>query len=81
MPLAERWKTAWPKALAAAILTLVLLVGVHPEIALGAWEEFARVIGLAGEPVPASPAVFSEHEVEEIEGLPPQEQVTQQHAA
>ena len=54
---------------------IVVLLAIHPEIALGAWEQFARVIGLAGEPVPASPAVFSDHEVEEIEGLPPREQV------
>jgi len=73
--LPDRWRAAWPKALAAVVLTLVLILSIHPKIALGAWEQFVRVIGLAGEPLPASPAVFSEHEVEEIEGLPPQEQV------
>ena len=50
------------------------------EIAVGAgqlraeWEPFARFIGLGQPPAPASANVLSEHEIEALDGMPPQSQ-------
>lgn len=41
-----------------------------------AWEPIARVIGLAQPPVPASANVLSEHEIEVLDTLPPQQQAS-----
>jgi HEAT repeat protein len=39
-----------------------------------AWEPVARVVGLADGQQPASASVFSEHEIEALDGMPPQAQ-------
>jgi HEAT repeat protein len=39
-----------------------------------AWEPLARVVGLTQRPVAASASVLSEHEIEALDGMPPQQQ-------
>ncbi|MDX2149480.1 MAG: HEAT repeat domain-containing protein [Bryobacteraceae bacterium] len=59
-----RWSTA----------TLVLALGGATALVGAGWERLAVALQLAGAPVPASEGNLSEHELEEIEGLPPQAQ-------
>jgi len=41
-----------------------------------AWQPIARVIGLGEPPLPASANVLSEHELEQLDGMSPQQQAT-----
>ncbi len=75
MALAPWWKVARPAVLAGLGAVFVALLASSPGTARAAWEELIRIVGLEGEPLPASPPIFSEHEIEEIETLQPQEQV------
>jgi HEAT repeat protein len=57
-----------------SVLVLALVVAARTDVLVAAWKELAGLIGLEGEPVAASPAIISGHEVQEIEALGPQEQ-------
>ncbi len=74
-PVAPRWSPKPRTVLVGFALSLTVLVVLSPGTARAAWEEIARIVGLRGEPLPASPAVFSDHEAGEVPGLSPQEQV------
>jgi hypothetical protein len=56
------------------VLALAFAFAARTDVLIAAWEELVELITIEGEPVPASPAVLSTHEIEELESLPPQEQ-------
>ena len=60
-------------ALAAALATAFALAA-RADVLVAAWEGLVDLIGIEGEPVPASPAVISGHEVKELQALAPQAQ-------
>ena len=55
-------------------LVLVFFAAAIPAPIRAAWDEFALRIQLQNEAQPASPAKLSDHEIEEIANLPPQQQ-------
>jgi HEAT repeat protein len=55
-------------------LTLALLAAVNPAPLKAAWAEFERIIQLKGDPLPASPARLSDHEIEALSAMSPQQQ-------
>lgn len=63
-------------AVVAAMLVIALAAGLNPAPIRAAWAEFERIVLLKSEPLPASPAVLSEHEIAALGGLAPQEQAT-----
>src|SRR6266849_10899590 len=68
-PHAASWLVLF--AVAAGIL---LAVPFATGRARAAWAEIAHVLGLHGKPVPASPAVLSEHEIERLDRQSSQKQ-------
>lgn len=58
----------------AAALSGALALSAWSGVLAAAWKELVGLITVRGEPVPASPAVISGHEVDELERLPPQAQ-------
>ena len=57
----------------AVVLGFVLL-SLQSQSVKAAWAELRLALGLAGEPVAAGPAKYSEHELEQLDSLPPQVQ-------
>ncbi len=53
---------------------LGLLIAFQAQPVRAAWQEIAAFIGIQGKPMPASPAVMSEHELERLDQDPPQHQ-------
>jgi len=53
---------------------LLLLATTNPASVKAAWEEFERIIQLKSDPLPASPAKLSGHEIEELSSMSPQQQ-------
>lgn len=53
---------------------IVLCAAFRPSAVQAAWEELEKVIGLKSDPLPASPARISEHEVEDLGNLGAQKQ-------
>ena len=66
-----------PKRLAVilAVLTFsIFFAAAMPAPIRAAWDQFSLAWQLQNEPVPASPAKLSDHEIEEIAEMPPQDQ-------
>lgn len=59
-----------------AVLTGVLFAVpfVAGDTARAAWDEISQFLSLQGKPAPASPAILSEHEVEQLDSTSPQAQ-------
>jgi hypothetical protein len=57
-----------------AVLLVAFMLAARTDVLVAAWRELVGLITLEGQPVAASPAVISGHEVEEIETLEPQAQ-------
>jgi HEAT repeat protein len=60
-------------ALPAALATAVV-IAAWPDALVAAWEQLVGLIAVEGDPIPASPAVMSEHEIQELDALEPQAQ-------
>jgi hypothetical protein len=58
----------------AFAFALALLVAVNPRPIQAAWAEFERIIQLKSDPLPASPARLSDHEIEGLSAMAPQQQ-------
>lgn len=58
----------------AVILPLTLMIALKPAAARAAWEQIASIIQLKSDPLPASPAKFSEHLTEGLSSLALQHQ-------
>jgi hypothetical protein len=56
------------------VLLVAFMLAARTDVLVAAWGELVGLIRLEGQPVAASPAVISGHEVEEIETLEPQAQ-------
>jgi len=66
---------SWGRRLAfVAALVVALALAARSDVIVAAWKELVQMITVQGEPIAASPAVLSSHEVEEIDALPPQGQ-------
>ena len=59
---------------AGVAVVAVALVLVASGTARAAWQEIARFLSLVGEPEPASANVLSEHEIEVLDAMTPQQQ-------
>src|SRR5713101_9349232 len=55
-------------------LALTICVAVNPAPIKAAWAEFERIIQLKTDPLPASPARLSDHEIEGLSAMAPQQQ-------
>jgi len=53
---------------------ITALVAMNPAPVKAAWAEFERIIQLKGDPLPASPAKLSDHEIEGLSSMAPQQQ-------
>lgn len=69
LPPARKSK-AW---LFLALVPVALLV-VKPDSVQAAWAEISRIIELRSDPLPASPPRLSDHQIEELTSLAPQQQ-------
>jgi len=68
-----------PSARGAALGAAGILVGallLFPATGRAAWEQIAEFLSLKGKPEPASANVLSEHEIEVLDSMAPQEQAT-----
>jgi len=76
----EEMRTATPAAgkgrLAVSVIALALIffAALNPATVKAAWEEFERIIQLKSDPLPASPAKLSDHEIESLSAMAPQQQ-------
>jgi HEAT repeats len=69
------WRTMSLVVAAFLLGTLAAGAGLSGSVSLrAAWEPIARVIGLTGQRTAASANVLSEHEIEGLDALPPQNQ-------
>jgi HEAT repeat protein len=57
-----------------AALVAALALSARGDLLAAAWNELVAFIAVQGDPIPASPPELSEHEVQELDALPPQEQ-------
>lgn len=55
-------------------LTTVVTAAAHPAAVKGAWEQLESVIQLKSSPLPASAPKLSDHEIEELPSMDPQQQ-------
>jgi hypothetical protein len=55
-------------------LAVVVLAAANPAPIKAAWAEFERIIQLKSDPLPASPARLSDHEIEGLSSMAPQQQ-------
>ena len=62
------------RAAAFAAVAIGIVVLVLPVTARGAWRQIAEFLTLQGKPAPASANVLSEHEIEELDEMAPQDQ-------
>ena len=60
--------------IACVALLVVLGFALRPSNVQAAWAELEKIIGLKSQPLPASPAILSEHEIEDLGSQPPQQQ-------
>jgi hypothetical protein len=60
--------------LVTLIVTLIFAVEFRGQALQDTWDTVLQLIGLKGEPLPASPARLSEHEIEKLQSLSPQQQ-------
>jgi hypothetical protein len=58
----------------ALLIPLMLMIALKPAAARAAWEQIVSIIQLKSDPLPASPARFSEHLSEGVSSLAPQRQ-------
>jgi len=58
----------------ASGLTFLVLAAANPTPIKAAWTEFERIIQLKSDPLPASPARLSDHEIEGLSSSAPQQQ-------
>jgi HEAT repeat protein len=56
------------------VFALALLAAANPAPLKAAWAEFERIIQLKGDPLPASPPKLSDHEIEALSSMAPQQQ-------
>ncbi len=56
------------------VCLVVLFFALRPGNVQAAWEELEKIIGLKSQPLPASPAKLSEHEIEDLGNQSPQQQ-------
>lgn len=63
-----------PIVVVGVVALLLVLASLQSESVKAAWADLRVALGLAGEPVAAGPAKFSEHELEGLDSLPPQVQ-------
>ena len=61
-------------AIFALVTVMLFFAAVMPAPIRATWDQFALTMQLRNEPVPASPAQLSDHEIEEIAAMAPQEQ-------
>jgi HEAT repeat protein len=61
-------------AVLAIGFTFLVLAAANPAPIKAAWAEFERIIQLKSEPLPASPARLSDHEIESLSAMAPQQQ-------
>jgi HEAT repeat protein len=61
-------------AVSVIALALILFAALNPATVKAAWEEFERIIQLKSDPLPASPAKLSDHEIEGLAAMAPQQQ-------
>ena len=61
-------------AVSVIALALILFAALNPATVKAAWEEFERIIQLKSDPLPASPAKLSDHEIEGLSAMAPQQQ-------
>ena len=57
-----------------AALAVGFVLAARSDVLVAAWRELVQLITLEGEPLPASPAVISAHDVDALDSLPPQAQ-------
>jgi HEAT repeat protein len=55
-------------------LAFTLFAAMNPAAVKAAWAEFERIILLKSDPLPASPAKLSDHEIEGLSAMAPQQQ-------
>jgi HEAT repeat protein len=55
-------------------LAFTLFAAIDPAAVKAAWAEFERIILLKSDPLPASPAKLSDHEIEGLSAMAPQQQ-------
>jgi len=66
---------SWGRRIAlVAALVLAFVLAARADVLVAAWQELVELITIQGDPVAASPAVISAHEVEGLEGQAPQVQ-------
>jgi hypothetical protein len=56
------------------VFAIALFTAVNPAPVKAAWDAFERVIQLKGDPLPASPPRLSDHEIEGLSEMAPQQQ-------
>ena len=61
-------------AIAAALVTAFAAAAVWPDALVAAWQQLVSLIAVQGAPIAASPAIISEHEIEELGTLAAQAQ-------
>jgi hypothetical protein len=65
-----------PRGTTLAAVGIAIGLLVLPVTARGAWEQIAEFLSLKGKPEPASANVLSEHEIEGLDSMVPQDQAT-----
>ena len=71
---AAQQKRLRPIVLIGGIVLMLALVSLKSESVKAFWAQLRAAIGVAGTPVAAGPAIISEHEIEQLDSLPPQVQ-------
>jgi hypothetical protein len=64
----------WRRAAVAAALATAFFAAAWPDALVAAWRQVVGLIAVTGEPIAASPAIVSEHELLELDALLPQAQ-------
>jgi hypothetical protein len=63
-----------PWAVLAGVLAAMVVVFMHSGVARAGWQQLAQYLPLQGKPVPASPAILSQHETQRLSHEAPQSQ-------
>jgi HEAT repeat protein len=61
-------------AILLLVCAIALFAAVNPVPVKAAWDAFERIIQLKGDPLPASPPRLSDHEIEGLSSMAPQQQ-------
>ena len=64
----------WRRVAVAAALATAFFAAAWPDALVAAWHQVVGLIAVTGEPIAASPAIVSEHELSELDALVPQAQ-------